>query len=152
MYELDPNGSLQSLFAQTVSIKPPHSLQDATNGYLSEMGNLATEIKELPTHLTSAEEERLQRSFRKVRSKWNSFEKNATVAVENARTVAEREEIFQFVENTTSFIENFFVTIDRIFQRVIELIRAGYMLIKEALVGTFNLIYSGFKTFFSIFL
>ena len=152
MYQLDPNGSLQSLFAQTVSMRPPTSLQDATYGYISEMGNLVTEIEELPTHLTSAEEERLQRSFRKVRSKWNSFEKNATVAVENARTDAEREEIFQFVENTTSFIENFFVTIDRIFQRVIELIRAGYMLIKEALVGTFNLIYSGFKTFFSIFL
>ena len=106
----------------------------------------------MPTQLTSAEDERLQRCFRKVRSKLESFEDNATLAVENARTNEEREEIFQFVENTTSFIENFFVTIDRIFQRVVELIRAGYMLIKEALDGTFNLIYSGFQTFFSIFL
>jgi predicted nuclease of restriction endonuclease-like RecB superfamily len=56
----------------------------------SEIGNLVTEIEELPTKLTAAEDERLQRCFRKVLSKWNSFENNATVAVENTRTDAER--------------------------------------------------------------
>jgi hypothetical protein len=152
MLKLDPNGSLQSIFAQTVSIKPPPPLQDATHEYLSEMGNLVTEIEELPTQLTSEEDERLQRCFKKVRSKWESFENNATVAVENARTTEAREEIFQFVETTTSFIVTFFVTMDRIFQRVVDLIRAGYMLIKEASVGILNLIYSGFKSLFSRFL
>jgi hypothetical protein len=99
------------------------------------MGNVVTEIEQFPNLLTPAEDERLQRSFKKVRSKWDTFEDNAIEAVKNARTNQAKEEIFQFVETSTTFFDKFFVIIDIVFKRVIDLIRDGYKFTYKKSIG-----------------